>query len=264
MNENIEVRALNSLSEIIESIVNYSVCRLPENKDELVTEVFPKNNISKKYFYILILELFSPVNKEYFPDKAHNDSLLTTLDTTLENPLFGLSIKSKLLKQRVVEFLTWVDTEFTYEIYSQNISKELEIKLTRKDALYLIGNRCKHALPRSNLIAKKLVNIYKQSGLELQINEEIKILGDIDIWLLDDFGGYHFTKLCELCSNIYHAVHEYISLESDIRTIHHEDGRYSYDIPSNINDFEFYELFNRFRQSRIPKISTNKYLQYRY
>lgn len=268
MNINDEVRALNSISEIIESIVNYSVCCLPEDREEMVTEIIPQPNVSKKYFFILILELFSPVHSEYFPEKIDGDNLLTILLRILNNPSFGSTSECESLKNIVSDFTSWLETEFTYEIYSANIAKEIEIKLTRRTALYLIGNRCKHALPRSNAIVKKLTKIYKESGVTLKLDEEVQILEDIDTWLLDDFGGYHFTKLCELCSNIYHAIHEYIRTELQTRTIYHDDTRYSYDLPNGVSEssgaFEFYELFNRFRNPWVPKVTTSEYLQGKY
>ncbi|MEX1014077.1 MAG: hypothetical protein WDZ80_02870, partial [Candidatus Paceibacterota bacterium] len=217
----------------------------------------------------LLLELISGVHKEIIPEKDGGDSLLDLLHKISKSPNLGnnLDVASEL-KKATFEFNEWLNHEFEYEIYSQNIAKELRIKLTRKDTLYLIGNRCKHVLTRSNSLLKKLLKIYEKSGAEIEPDEKILILEDIDNWLLDDFGGYHFTKLCELSINVYYGIVQYLQPIYERSYIQENEYRYSYKLPEELNKedgkFEFYELLNSIRLPFLPKIKTSKHIQKKY
>ena len=99
-----------------------------------------------------------------------------------------------------------------------------------------------------------------KSGVNIEPSSEILLLEDIDTWLLDDFGGYHFTKLCELCSNIYQSIYNYIGPEVKSRLRRQGDVMYTFEVPELLTCedevFEFYELLNRFRSPWIPRINT--------
>ena len=242
-------------------MVNYEICSLPEDKTEVAKTVLPQSYIAKKYFFILLLELFSTVNKEMIPEKDKGDSLVDILQKISIAPLLNEDKKlTESLNKETTAIIEWLATEFKYDIYSANIAKEITITLSRKEALYLIGNRCKHTLTRSNVILRKLVNIYKKSGLKIDPGTEILLLEDIDTWLFDDFGGYHFTKLCELCSNLYHSINDYVGNEVRSRIRRNGDIMYSYKVPDTLTRydeiFEFYELLNRFRSPWVHRIRT--------
>ncbi|CAG0998306.1 hypothetical protein ANAEL_02759 [Anaerolineales bacterium] len=264
-----EVRALNASAELIESYVNYSVCCFPEDRTKIVTTVLPKDHIAKKYFFILLLEVIEGVHKEMIPSKRNGDGLLDLLHRIATSPVLDeeFSSTSRLLSA-TEDFISWLNHEFEYEIYSANIGKEIRIKLTRRKAIYLIGNRCKHSLLRSNSILNQMVKIYKNSGVELDTGTELLILEDIDNWLFDDFGGYHFTKLCELSSKVHHGIMQYIDPMRRQRLEQIDEVRYAYKIPPSLTEeeskFEFYELLNRARSPFIPTIKTCKHLEEKY
>jgi hypothetical protein len=260
-----EVRILNASAELIESYVNYSVCCFPEDRTKIVTTVLPQDHIAKKYFFILLLEVFEGVHKEMIPSKNNGDGLLNLLHGIATSPELGESSGTHRLLLATENFISWLNHEFECEIYSANIGKEIRIKLTRKKAIYLIGNRCKHSLLRSNSILNKMIKIYKNSGVELDTGTELMILEDIDNWLLDDFGGYHFTKLCELSSEVHHGIMQYIGPVRRQRLEQIDEVRYAYKIPPSLTEeeskFEFYELLNRARSPWMPTIKTWKSLE---
>jgi hypothetical protein len=263
-----EVRALNASAELIENYVNYSVCCFPEDRTKIVTTVLPQDHVAKKYFYILLLEVIAGVNIEMIPSKKNGDSLLDLLHRIATYPELGREVSdTHRLLLATQNFISWLDHEFEYEIYSQNIGKEIRIKLTQKKALYLMGNRCKHSLLRSNAILDAMITIYKSSGVELDVGTELLILEDIDNWLLDDFGGYHFTKLCELSSEVHHGIMQYVTPIRRERLEQIDEIRYAYKIPPSLTEeeskFEFYELLNRARSPWIPTIKTEKSLEER-
>ncbi len=261
MNIQQEIRVLNSSIELISSYVNYSICTFPEDRTEIVTSVLPKDSTAKKYFFILMLELIAGVNKEIIPSKEGGDNLLRLLRKISLSPLLSKDSTSiQALKESVDEFDQWLNHNFEYEIYSANIGKELKINLSRKDAIYLIGNRCKHVLTRSNGILKKIIDIYSHSGFTIEPNEQILVLDDIDTWLFDDFGGYHFTKLCELSVNVYYSIVQYIQPVLKAAIVRKPNGMYSYIIPADVSEndsiHEYYELLNRTRSPFLPAIET--------
>lgn len=269
MNIQQEIRILNTSVELITNFVNYAICCFPEDRTEIVKTVLPKDSTAKKYFFILLLEVIAGVNKELVPTKKDGDNLLNQLHKISESPILENNKKyTKALKKSVEEFEGWLKHEFEYDIYSANIGKELKIKLTRKDAIYLIGNRCKHSLTRSNAILDKITKIYNQSGANLDPGTEVLLLEDIDTWLFDDFGGYHFTKLCELSSKVYYGIIQYIRPIYEKALVREDDTRYSYIVPNEVTEqeskFEFYELLNQTRSPFLPPIETWEHLVGRY
>lgn len=264
-----EVRILNHAAELLENLVNRAVCSYTKNESKTISTVFPNDEIAKKLFFILLLELFLPVHQEIIPEKSKGDSLLTLLKKISVTPqMLEGSAKIDTLKNATEEYINWLAYKFDCELYSANIDLNLSIKLSREEALYLVGNRCKHTLLRSNTIVKRLVKIYQESGAVLNPGSELLILEDIDSWFFDHFGGYHFTKLCELSSNIYYGIVEYVQPVRLARIEWENDTFYSYRIPPSLSKFEsqseFYDLLNRVHNPYVPKINTDKYLQLRY
>lgn len=269
MNIKQETRILNSSVDLITSYVNYAVCCFPEDQTQLVNSVLPKDGTAKKYFFILLLEVIAGVNKEMVPEKSDGDSLLRLLHRISKAPQLDPDSKSTAaLEKSVDEFQSWLDYEFEYELYSANIDRQIKIHLSRKDALHLIGNRCKHSLLRSNSILKKLIAIYRNSGVQLDPGTEILILEDIDNWLFDDFGGYHFTKLCELSAKVYYAIVQYVHPIYKNALVRTDEIRNSYKIPEGLTDeeskFEYYELLNRARSPFLPATKTWEHFEERY
>ena len=266
MNIQEEIRVLNTAIHLIENYVNYSICSFQDNRDEIVTSVLPTDQPAKKYFFILLLELFSGVHTEMISSKIHCESLLDLLlKISIAPKLDEKSTTTKTLKDSVELFKSWIGYEFQYEIYSANINQTVNISLTRKDAIYLIGNRYKHNLLRSNSVLKKLVSIYKNSGLNIETQTEILLLDAINNWLFDDFAGYHFTKLCELSANIYYGIVEYVQPIYVKQYEKIDEVRYLYKLPPNLieqdSKFEYYDLLNKVRLPFIPKIKTWEYLE---
>ena len=115
---------------------------------------------------------------------------------------------------------------------------------------------------------QKLVQKYRESGVETTKGEEALVLEDIDHWFFDDFCGYHFTKICELCSNLYHAIIEYVRPEYQAWEKRESGLVHSYDLPSTLtrSDYisEFYELLNKVRIPWVPVIQTEQMLTFRY
>jgi hypothetical protein len=264
-----EIRVLNSSAELIKHYVNNAVCCFPEDPTEIVRTVLPQTHLSKRYFYILLLDVIAGVNIELVPDKENGDNLLTLLNKISCNPLLNKNHENtKALQRSTEDFITWLEKEFEYDIWSANISTQVKIKLSRKEALYLIGNRCKHSLLRSNSILEKLVKLYKAGGVDLDPGSELLLLEDIDVWLLDDFGSYHFTKLCELSVKVYYGILQYIRPVYNQNIYKIDAARYAYKIPliitDNVSKFEYYELLNRARKSYLPAIETSESLQQQY
>ncbi len=259
MNIEQEVRILNTASDLAQSMVNHQICCLPRGKSDPIKTVLPKDGIAKKYFFILLLEMIAGVNKELIPTKSDGDNLLLLLKKISSSPKLGHQMKLESLSTACERYLSWLSHDFEYEIYSNNIAEEVTLKMSRKDALYLVGNRCKHSLTRSNSLIKKLVGIYKDSGLNVTPEREVLLLEDIDMWLLDDFGGYHFTMLCDLTSNIHHAIGDYIRPISE-QSLFEDNGISRYSVPSTLvgkdSIYEYCELLNRYRHSWMPVIDT--------
>ncbi|GAB2879015.1 hypothetical protein GCM10027046_03560 [Uliginosibacterium flavum] len=109
------------------------------------------------------------------------------------------------------------------------------------------------------------MKIYNQNGANLEPSAGVLILEDIDNWLFDDFGGYHFTKLCELSVKVYYRIVQYVRPVYEKSIVRKEGGRYSYVIPDEITGkdgkFEFYDLLNKVRSPFLPAIETWEHLE---
>jgi len=258
-----EVRILNCTAELIENLVNHLLCSFSTPSNGIVTEVKPKDIVEKKMFFILLLEVFQPVHKEMLPNKKKGDSLLTlTLDVAKSPLLNSNTTDSERMAQMATNFIDWLDKEFEYSISSQNIGKDVDLMISREKALYLVGNRCKHTLVRSNSILETLIKKYQKAGIEIQGDEKTLIIDDIDNWFFDDFCGYHFTKLCELSSELYHSIIAYLIPVYENRGVFENGTLKSYNIPKELtrsdHKSEFYELLNKTRHQWIPHIKTNE------
>ena len=105
-----EIRVLNTTAELIENSVNNLICTFFTNEFNIVIEVKPNDIIEKKYFFILLLEIISPVNREMIPGKKQNDNLLTILNRICKNPILrNDSANSKLLASKCTDFIDWLD-----------------------------------------------------------------------------------------------------------------------------------------------------------
>lgn len=265
-----EVRVLNTTAELVESMVNHLICCFNESGRGPVTEVRPKDVIQEKYFFVLLLEMFTPVSAELVPKRGHGECLLTIIRQISDRAqLCSVNAASvKRLGRCSQEFLDWLSHEFTRTLYSQDLGKTVHLTISRRDALYLVGTRCKHTLVRSDRIIRKLVQKYRNSGVAIAEDEEALVLDDIDTWFLEDFGNYHFTKLCELCSNLYHAIIEYVRPEYETRSRIEGGIARLRDVPAALTRSdhisEFYELFNRVRNPWVPFIRTGRHLTLRY
>jgi hypothetical protein len=264
-----EIRILNATTDLVASSVNHLLCCFYKDDHDIVVEVKPKDLIEKKYFYILLLEMIAGVNQQLVPAKYDGDNLLTLIQRIAGSPnLSSAPDNVERLSNRSRQFLDWLSYEFSYNLYSANIGKEICVRLSRKDALYLVGNRCKHSLTRSNAITQKLVRTYRASGVSVADDEEMLLLQDIDNWLFDDFCGYHFTRICEFCSNLYHAIIEYVRPEFISRATRKNGAIQSYDVPRALTGSDqvcdFHELLNRVAKPWIPVIQTPSYLTLRY
>jgi len=135
MNIQQEIRTLNTTTDLIESMVNYEICCLPEDKSKVAKTVLPQTHTAKKYFFILLLELFSTVNNEMIPEKNKGDSLIDILrKISIEPQLNNDKNLTESLNNSTTEIIEWLETEFQYDIYSANIAKEITITLSRKQA----------------------------------------------------------------------------------------------------------------------------------
>lgn len=264
-----EVRVLNVSVDLIASYVNYATCCLPEDRTTTATSILPSSSSAKRYFYILLLEMISSVHDGAISAKNPGDTLLSLIVRISEDPkLDPESMHISALGRAAKQFQNWLDYEFEEPVYSANIDREFRLRMRRGEALYLIGNRCKHTLIRSNTLIKRLLGAYGNSGVEISPDDGVLVLEDIDYWLYEDFGGYHFTKLCELSASVYHEIVNYVEPVQKRALVRKDHNRYSYALPSEVDgiaaQFEFYELLNRASRPFLPKIATSHHLEGRY
>jgi len=216
-----------------------------------------------------VLELISYIrSKELHIEKK---SLLMLLKDVSRDPqLKSDRPNTDRLRKSTDAFIQWLQFEFEHGAWDMDsVDIEKPIKMSRHDALYLIGNRCKHILPRSDAILRKLREIYRENEIDGKHETDDMLLQQIDVWLMGDFDAYHFTKVCELSADVYYGIVEYVeSLPREIRK--YSGGFYSYQCPSYLGyDDEtkmvYFDLLSRVANPVIPKnIKTCESLQKKY
>lgn len=265
-----EICILKSAIDLIRGYVNRSVCFIPDI--DPITQIRPNDaTIGMRYFYVLVLELISYIRSKEL--RIKKKSLLMLLKDVSRDPqLKSDRPNTDRLRKSTDAFIQWLQFEFEHRAWEMDsVDIEKPIKMSRHDALYLIGNRCKHILPRSDAILRKLRKIYRENEIDGKHGTDDMLLQQIDVWLIDDFDSYHFTKVCELSADVYYGIVEYVeSLPRDVQK--HSCGFHFYQCPSYLGyDDEtkrvYIELLNSNSVSSpfIPKnIKTCESLQKKY
>ncbi|MDD9802720.1 MAG: hypothetical protein OXU78_04520 [Deltaproteobacteria bacterium] len=262
-----EICILKSAIDLIEGYVNRSVCFIPSI--DPITQIRPNGTIEMKYFYILVLELISYIKSKELHIKKK--SLLMLLKDVSRDPqLKSDRPNTDRLRKSTDAFIQWLQFEFEHGAWEMDsVDIEKPIKMSRHDALYLIGNRCKHILPRSDAILRKLREIYRENEIDGKHETDDMLLQQIDVWLMGDFDAYHFTKVCELSADVYYGIVEYVeSLPRE--TALHITGLPIYRCPDGLDygdetKDEYSSLLHSVGRKFIPKnIKTCESLQKKY
>ena len=242
-----EVLILNSVLEATSDLMSTSLVS-PFARDGIVTEVKPKDNLGKRLFAIILLELVSDLDTKFFKAKR---SALEYLIEIGQAPKLGGKQLGKRMAKAAQGFQNWLDKEFDYE-FDSAMGQRIKVRFTRKEVISFCGNFQKHFCYRLGSVAKKMSTIYARAGSPISGLESLNLLEDVQTWLYDDVFAYHFTKICEHVSTVNNAIEAYLMNVYKKRFKRIDETFYKYTMPRDIkSDFvkwQYYELLNKIRR----------------
>ena len=150
-----EVKLLYDITQFINNIINNDIFELLGHGDQ--KEVAFKTKYHYQYFYIGVLELIKNLNI--------NNSLLNKLNECCN---FGVE-NSKILKNSINEFSSWLNESFSDKIRFLSINKEYNIVLDHYSLIYLCANYSKHTVSNLSSVCKMFM---KKLNIQGQLVEE--------------------------------------------------------------------------------------------
>lgn len=222
-------------------------------------EVWFPNSISHKLFYICLLDLYKPMNKDVVGDKLAV-SVIDGLIAISENPLF--SKKSKDLKDKAVTYKNWLEEEVDIPFYSNIIETDIVLKIKRAEMIDISANISKHSLGKLNINADKVVNIMKRSGIDIGFVEGLLSLEDFYNQFHQDILLYYPTKIVKMLSDIRNTIFDYLTSIYDKTFTPKEhptvQNYYVYQVPAEFSDKNtkhfFCNLMNWYRSYKNRKV----------
>jgi len=262
-----EVVYLKAIIDSLDSMLSTELLELRGNDPD--SEIYFHQKAHQKYFYILLLDfIHSKADNSLFGEKL---TCLELINKIYKNPNFNIDNSVSELKSATNTFESWLNEEVIVNTYLPTIDKEGDLKLKRKEFIYICSNISKHNFTSLTMVSKKLVDILKRSEINISINDSLLILEDFYERFHDDILIYHASNIAEMLNNIRWDIQVYLMPE--FNRAYKKDPtdrfRYSYEYPEKIKDSFarscYWGLMNSVRREpQIKKFVSNKWLKLRY
>jgi len=261
-----EVIYLLGVWEAIENLVNFALFDLLGDGEN--RQVIFKDSAHQTLFNILLVDFLSPTDsKGPVPSKEY----LGALQEIVKEPSIGSKCSATELDNAVTEFVAWLDTEVTVDVWLASIAKQVELRITRKQFLRMAGNTSKHNFLRLARVAESFKKIVAKSGVTIDSDEALLALSDFHARFHTDILNYHSSTVCEFLNNIRWAMFHYLTEE--VRSAYvpsSDDGLgYAWRLPAGLSSPYSkecaWELFNALRSPPyMLKFRVSRWLKLRY
>ena len=261
-----EVIYLLGVWEAIGNLVNFALIDLLG--DDEYREVRFKGSMHQTLFNVLLVDFLSPTDsKGPVPRKEY----LGALQEIADKPSIGTKRSVIELKDSVVDFVTWLDTEVKVDVWLASIAKQVELRITRKQFLRMTGNTSKHNFLRLAHVADSFQKIVAKSGFSIDSDEALLALSDFHERFHTDILNYHSSTICEFLNNIRWGMFHYLADEvrsAFVPSLDDAQG-YSWRLPvslsSSYSEQCAWELFNALKSPPyMPKFRVTRWLKVRY
>ena len=196
-------------------------------------------------------------------DRSH----LYYLRMVCNEPRLGSDTKDLLAA--VENFSRWLEGETVLEkVWFSSIGLELNMRVTRFDALKITGNLSKHNFTRLEADVKKIRRILEANGHQQTVEECYLILSEFYEWFHEHAFIYQSSEIAELLNEIRWATHEYLQPEfSRAHDPYFNDSMnimsYRFDVPKTICEplakAMYWDLMNLVRRKPIvPRFSVSQ------
>lgn len=203
-----EVVGLWVASGSLDSMVNHALLKLVG--DVGVKEVRFETSTHQQLFNILLLDFLETVDVTLTGKKG---SCLEVLERACRTASFDENGSVELLRKSVDALRTWLDTEITVDTSFPSINQRLDLKIQRRESIYICGNISKHNLARLSGAAKRLKDILGRHDVTVVYVKALHVLDDFYVRFHEDIFEYHSTVIAELLNNARWGIHDYLSPE---------------------------------------------------
>ncbi len=264
-----EVILLRSVDDHIGEMVNHLM--LDVIGEEPNSEIRFKDEPRHKLFFILLVDFLSVTDKRG-PIKAI--SFLKGLSDICGAPQFSVDGSENELRNTVQRFRDWLECEIKIDVWMPSIDKEVNMSISRVDAIKMSGNISKHNYLRVIGVAKQLQKVMNKSKVTIDLEQALLALRDFHE-VFDGVLNYHSSTICEFLSNIVWGIHTYLEPEYR-RSIYWPEpkidgppNRYCFDVPESIkSDYasdSYWELMNKVRRKPfVRRFTVTEWLKKRY
>ncbi len=244
-----EVIILRNVYDHIGEMVNFSLLDIQGlDPDSLI--MFKDMN-HRKLFFILLVDFLSVTDKR---GPIAQTSFLGGILKICGNPQFSEQGSENELKEVVERFKIWLNEERAIEVWMPSISEQIELSISRLDAIKMSGDVSKHNYLRASGVADLLRKLLKKSGVEVSFEQAMLALPDFYERFHDDILIYLSSHICEFLNDIRWAIHRYLRPEFR-KSFHRTDDSligYSYTVPHDIKSEYardcYWELMNELRK----------------
>lgn len=249
-----EVIILRNVYDHIGEMVNYSLLEIQSFDGDSM--IMFKDMNQRKLFFILLVDFLSVTDKRGPIKKI---SFLSGLSEICKNPQFSENESESELREIVERFRHWLNENKIIDIWMPSINKQVDLSITRIDAIKMSGDISKHNYLRASGVAERLREILKESGIEIGFEQAMLALPDFYERFHDDILIYLSSHICEFLNDIRWAIHIY--LRPEFRKSFHRTSdpiiNYSYKVPNEIKSEYardcYWELMNELRREPYMK-----------
>ncbi|MCD4751455.1 MAG: hypothetical protein K8R40_00095 [Anaerolineaceae bacterium] len=261
-----EVILLRSVYHHIGEMINFSVMDI--YGDDPHSTIMFKDMSQQKLFFILLVDFLSKTDSK---GPIPQISFLQGLSDICDNPSFSVDNSENELNEVVQAFRNWLNKEKNIDIWLPEIDEQVNLLISRVDAIKMSGDVSKHNYLRSINVAKRLQQKLKDSGVNANLEEAMLALPDFYDRVHDDILIYLTSYICEFLNNIRWGIHAYLKPEF-CRSFYWTDDEfllYRYKVPDNIKSpyalNSYWELMNELRNDPyIRKFVISETLKKRY
>jgi len=192
----------------LDSMVNHALLKLVG--DSSTREVRFETPPHQQLFNILLLDFLEKVDVTLTGEQG---SCLDVLDGVCRTASFDKSGSVEFLRSPVDALQNWLDTEIVVDTWLPSISQEIDLKIRRRESIYICGNMAKHNPARLTGAAKRLDEILCRHGVTAGYVRALHILDDFNARFHEDIFEYHSTVITELLNNVRWGIQDYLSPE---------------------------------------------------
>jgi hypothetical protein len=255
-----EVVFLKATLDAIDSMVNLSVMAL--HGDDPNCSIMFATRIHQQYFNIGLVDFLSRTDKR---GPVTPTSYLGALGRICVHPHFARGGSEHNLLASTQEFVKWLDTEITVNVWFPTIDFNAPLSVSRLEYIKMTGDLSKHNLLRAVGVAEDLQRLLKKQGVTVELEAALLALNSFYEWFHDHVLNYHSSTIAEFLNNIRWAIYDYLRPEFQQSIVHEPKPSIAYrfiypgGVVSHFGKENYWDLMNLVRgEPSVRKFKVTK------